>query len=178
MNMRLFLFAGVLHSHLPQISTLNARKESILVGDMPKSFQDAVAVTRQLGLRWLWIDSLCIIQDDGLDWQHESSKMAAVYSNATVVIGASRSPADSEGFLLPYEIGLFVQIPNSSEDNQKTAIYLQSNSKFRSLFSFRHWNWRSTGLSRQGFARNGSCQEKGSLPRSSGHMGVQNNHCS
>jgi hypothetical protein len=38
----------------------------------PKNFIDAVAITKRLGLRYLWIDSVCIIQDDKDDWQKES----------------------------------------------------------------------------------------------------------
>lgn len=58
---------------------------------MPKTFIDAVTITRRLGLRYLWIDSLCICQDDTEDWARESGLMADVYSNAHVVIAANRS---------------------------------------------------------------------------------------
>lgn len=56
---------------------------------MPRTFQDAVIVTRNVGVRYLWIDSLCIYQDDLTDWASEAANMAAVYSNAFLVIAAS-----------------------------------------------------------------------------------------
>jgi len=46
---------------------------------MPEMFQDAVIASRELGIRYLWIDSLCIIQDSVEDWELECSKMGRVY---------------------------------------------------------------------------------------------------
>lgn len=63
---------------------------------MPKTLIDAIIITRHLGLRYLWSDSLCICQDDAQDWTQESSRMCSVYSNAHLVIGATRS-SDGEG---------------------------------------------------------------------------------
>ncbi|KAH7370060.1 hypothetical protein BKA65DRAFT_386907, partial [Rhexocercosporidium sp. MPI-PUGE-AT-0058] len=42
---------------------------------LPATFRDAVVITRLLGVKYLWIDSLCIIQDQLSDWEHESAKM-------------------------------------------------------------------------------------------------------
>lgn len=61
------------------------------LNELPQTFRDAVTITRRLGLRYLWIDSLCICQDDIEDWARESGRMADVYSNAYVVIAANRS---------------------------------------------------------------------------------------
>lgn len=47
--------------------TLAMFKESLPYADLPANFQDAVTITRRLGLRYLWIDSLCILQDSGED---------------------------------------------------------------------------------------------------------------
>ena len=49
--------------------------ESLTLSQLPLTFRDAVHVTRQLGFRYLWIDSLCIIQDSQEDWEIESAKM-------------------------------------------------------------------------------------------------------
>jgi hypothetical protein len=70
---------------------------------LPRTFQDAVLVTRRLGVKYLWIDSLCIIQDDVEDWQTESGKMADIYSDAYLVIGANRSADCNGGFLDPQD---------------------------------------------------------------------------
>lgn len=63
---------------------------------LPKTFQDAVRLTVAIGFRYLWIDSLCIIQDDTGDWQRESAKMAAIYGAGTITISAT-SAENSHG---------------------------------------------------------------------------------
>ena len=55
-------------------------KKNIPFEQLPQSFKDAVSITRGLGIQYLWIDSLCIIQDDVSDWETESSRMASVFS--------------------------------------------------------------------------------------------------
>ncbi|KAK4443766.1 hypothetical protein QBC34DRAFT_262980, partial [Podospora aff. communis PSN243] len=57
----------------------------IPVDSLPRTFQHAIAVVRSLGMQYLWIDSLCIVQDSGgADWEVESSLMASVYGYASV----------------------------------------------------------------------------------------------
>jgi hypothetical protein len=56
---------------------------------LPKSFQDAIYITRRLGVRFLWIDLLCIIQDSVSDWAKESSTMGEVYANGIFNIAAT-----------------------------------------------------------------------------------------
>jgi hypothetical protein len=58
---------------------------------LPALFQDAVVATRNLGIQYLWIDSICIIQDSKEDWEAESAKMGSIYRNAHVTIVASVS---------------------------------------------------------------------------------------
>src|SRR5271163_3240815 len=63
---------------------------------MPRTIQDAVSITRMIGVRYLWVDSLCILQDSNDDWEHESSTMANVYRNSVVTIAAN-SASDANG---------------------------------------------------------------------------------
>jgi len=49
---------------------------------LSRTFRDAIHVTRQIGLRYLWIDSLCILQDSKEDWERESAIMGEIYSNS------------------------------------------------------------------------------------------------
>lgn len=63
-------------------------QREINLEEMPRTLLDAVTVTRNLGIRYLWIDALCIIQDDLLDLVSEIDKMTDIYKNATVVIAA------------------------------------------------------------------------------------------
>jgi hypothetical protein len=59
-------------------SVLEQRKRMIEVQDMPANYKDAVIVARRLGIRYLWIDSLCIVQDDAEDWEREAALMGSI----------------------------------------------------------------------------------------------------
>lgn len=65
--------------------------------DLPLTFRDAVRCTRALGIAYLWIDSLCIIQDNLRDWDVESAKMTSIYHDAYLVIAAGASTSDHGG---------------------------------------------------------------------------------
>lgn len=74
-------------------------KTAIPFGELPDTFRDAVNTTRELGIQYLWIDSICIIQGDGGDWDDESKRMEDVFSSAYCVIAASRATGQHDGFL-------------------------------------------------------------------------------
>jgi hypothetical protein len=78
---------------------------------IPQTFKDAIIVVLHLGYRHLWIDSLCIIQDDSLDWERESSKMADVYVNSVLTIYAARSTQANDGVFHKK----FLPLDNSSD---------------------------------------------------------------
>ncbi|GAB1743570.1 hypothetical protein NU219Hw_g499t1 [Hortaea werneckii] len=67
---------------------------------LPKTYRQAIYLARQLGIRHLWIDALCIVQDDDEDWQRESSRMAEVFSGAYIVFVAAAA-SNVEGGLDP-----------------------------------------------------------------------------
>jgi hypothetical protein len=79
-------------------STLASYKESLPIAKLPRTFRQAIDFTRALGIPYLWVDSLCIIQDDRSDWEQEAAAMADIYTNCFVTIAASASE-DSEGGL-------------------------------------------------------------------------------
>lgn len=91
-------------------------KKAIPVSSMPRTFQDAVCVARSLKMKYLWIDSLCIIQDSQEDWRRESSLMNKVYRHSFCNIAAAasvdsqsgcffpREPSSMPALLAPYEI--------------------------------------------------------------------------
>jgi hypothetical protein len=66
---------------------------------LPKTLQDAATTTNLLGIRYVWVDSLCIIQDDDDDKSREISQMAMVYSHSTLTIMARRGDKATDGFL-------------------------------------------------------------------------------
>lgn len=63
------------------------------LASLPKTFRDTFDIARGLGIRYVWIDSLCIIQrgDDGVDWTQEAPKMADYYQQAVLTICATSS---------------------------------------------------------------------------------------
>lgn len=77
--------------------TLHQRNHGIEWTDLPKTFQDAVKVTRSLGIQYLWIDSLCIIQNDDNDWRQESAQMHIIYRDSYLTIAASKSNGPNGG---------------------------------------------------------------------------------
>ncbi|KAK4167900.1 heterokaryon incompatibility protein-domain-containing protein [Cladorrhinum sp. PSN259] len=82
-------------SQLPVLTTENMPQrvqDGVTMAELPKSFADAVQIAHWFKVRWLWIDSLCIVQDSHQDWQHEAVMMYDVYKNALLNISADDSP--------------------------------------------------------------------------------------
>ncbi|KAK5654622.1 hypothetical protein OQA88_6943 [Cercophora sp. LCS_1] len=77
-------------------SNIDAHTARIPLTALTNTFRDAVAVTRAVGIPYLWIDSLCIVQDSADDWARESAKMGFIYANSHLTIAAAAS-ADSTG---------------------------------------------------------------------------------
>ncbi|OTB05609.1 hypothetical protein M426DRAFT_10357 [Hypoxylon sp. CI-4A] len=75
------------------------REKGIEFCELPRTFQDAVTVTRGIGIRYLWIDSLCIIQQDEEDWKINAGTMEAVFSSSYCTIAASSTNSCIEGFI-------------------------------------------------------------------------------
>jgi hypothetical protein len=65
---------------------------------LPQLYRDAVQVVRRLGFRYIWIDSLCIIQDSVEDWKNESAHMGYIYRGSVFTL-AALSAKDSEASL-------------------------------------------------------------------------------
>lgn len=78
---------------------LSTFHDCIRYEDLPATFRDAVICTRRLGIRFLWIDSLCIIQGKDGDFNDESKRMESVYSGAYCVLAATCAIDQRSGFL-------------------------------------------------------------------------------
>lgn len=72
-------------------------REGIIWSSLPKTFQQAIQFTRKLGMNYIWIDSLCIIQDDAADWREQSSKMATIYENSSITLAAATAVNSLQG---------------------------------------------------------------------------------
>jgi Heterokaryon incompatibility protein (HET) len=89
-----------------------------LIKSLPRAFQDAISVTKDLGIRFLWIDALCIIQDDEDDFHNECAQMSNIYrySNCNIVAACGRDPFTTmfqERCFDSLQIGQFKSVWNS-----------------------------------------------------------------
>jgi hypothetical protein len=78
--------------------TLEGFKKSIPFHNIPKTIREAITTTRKLGIQYLWVDTLCILQDSTEDWLREAKNISSIYRNSVLTIAAADS-VDSEGGL-------------------------------------------------------------------------------
>lgn len=83
------------------LANVDVYRKGIDFGELPAMFQHAVVTTRELGLEYVWIDSICIIQGEGGDFGQEAKRMEDVFSSAYCVIAASSAHGQNDGFLNP-----------------------------------------------------------------------------
>lgn len=103
--------------------------EDIPFSRLPKTLQDGIITTWKLGLHFLWIDCLCIAQDDDMEKATEIAKMPQIYRGAYVTISAARSKSSDEGFLHD------IQVPSISASIFKMA-YACPNGRLGSILLF------------------------------------------
>ncbi|KAI1368367.1 heterokaryon incompatibility protein-domain-containing protein [Xylaria arbuscula] len=72
--------------------TLAKNRAGIQWKSLPKTFQDVIVFLRRLDFRYLWIDSICIVQDDTADWAREAASMCNVYYQSALTVAATNSP--------------------------------------------------------------------------------------
>lgn len=78
-------------------STRLALQTGIRTDQLPKTIQHAVYTTSQLGLQWLWVDSLCIVQDSQEDWEREAAEMFDIYRGCHITIAALGASNSDDG---------------------------------------------------------------------------------
>jgi hypothetical protein len=122
---------------------------------LPKTYRDAITITRKLKIQYLWIDSLCIIQDDTADWEHEAANMALVYSHAYLTIAAA-STTDSTGGCYIHDTiqPTNLQIKIDHPKGMQTNAYIRSpayrpNTFYESPLHQRGWILQEVILSRR-----------------------------
>ena len=91
---------------MPILTTLNIDeyKVRLPLEDLPRTFLDAIHIARKLGIKYLWIDSLCIVQDSIEDWQHESALMAKIYESGVLNLAGTGASLGRDG-LYPDSVG-------------------------------------------------------------------------
>ena len=105
---------------------ISSMKTQIPLASLRGSFADAVKLTKKLGLKYLWIDSLCIIQDSVQDWRTESRKMGGIYANALCNIAAEAASNCKGGLFLPREplSRVVIIVDGCSDGNTTPRSYL------------------------------------------------------
>ncbi|RSL54108.1 hypothetical protein CEP54_010056 [Fusarium duplospermum] len=112
-------------------SNLQSRLNGILIKDLPATIQDAITVTRLMGVKYLWIDAICIVQSDGPndpgDWATEAERMGDYYSGSLCCIAAQCAKSSTEGFLRARPLGRFkiepVPVPFMEEIGQQRYVW-------------------------------------------------------
>ncbi|KAL2760199.1 hypothetical protein ACRALDRAFT_1059923 [Sodiomyces alcalophilus JCM 7366] len=66
---------------------------------LSKTHREAITVARALGIQYVWIDALCVLQDNPADWEQETKRMHRVFGNAALTIIAGRSAEAKLGFI-------------------------------------------------------------------------------
>ncbi|KAI8651876.1 HET domain-containing protein [Fusarium sp. Ph1] len=113
-------------------------QKAILTSSLPRNFRDAIAITRKLGIRYLWIDSLCIIQDSRSDWEKESKTMGHIYQGAFLTISAMAAEGSEGGILGPWPTIDFPKattlrvFPRGDENNAVVRLHLDHGENFPS----------------------------------------------
>jgi len=102
---------------------ISARMLSIPWDELTQTFQDAIVITRDIGVPYVWIDSLCIVQDDRKDWAREAARMASVYKFAYLVIAATSSKNGDDGFLRPRSPSYDLAGPGNGSFHVQRRIY-------------------------------------------------------
>ena len=113
---------------IPALTMLNLHTmmAKIDLERLPKTLQDAILVTRRLQYRYLWIDSLCVLQDSMEDWEKEAATMSDVYNNAVLIIMASWGKDGSTGCFV--ERPFLSKSPCRIFEDARKALYISPES--------------------------------------------------
>lgn len=135
--------------------TITALQEEIPVSRLSKSFQDGIVTTRRLGVRYLWIDSLCIIQDSEKDWREQSASMAQIYSNSYCNIAAAHASNGTYGCFISREPDLVKPLKIDLRWGPHQGIH----------YAVQRYYWRQKVLETPLNRRAWVCQERFLAPR-------------
>ncbi|MCJ1450484.1 hypothetical protein MMC28_000815 [Mycoblastus sanguinarius] len=114
-------------------SSLEQHKLGIPIASFPQTFRDAIRITRLLGVKYLWIDCLCIIQDDHDDWAKESAAMGRLYANAFITVAADKAQSSNEGcFLTEDDLGKrYYRMRFADEAGKSSFVYVRQRTRIQ-----------------------------------------------
>lgn len=100
------------------------------LSSLPQTLQDAVQIARQTQVSYLWVDSLCIIQDDLNDWAVESSHMSSIYQNALFTISADAAPSVQSGIFASHSLVGQTDSEVRGPDGEPCTLYVRDTRLF------------------------------------------------
>jgi len=119
------------HTAVTTQGNLQDRLTSIDISSLPKTFQDAITITRNIGIRYLWIDALCIIQPtygDSSDWNREAPLMGDIYQHSLCTIAVSGGENCNTGCFSSravVHLPFFAAKISHPDDNQEQPIIIR-----------------------------------------------------
>jgi hypothetical protein len=94
---------------------LSSRQNLFNAKDLPKTIQDSLVLVKRLGLNYLWVDQICIVQksedDKGEDWDLDNSNMYVVYGNALLTLSACSSENSTDGLFRQRKAWVYPVLP-------------------------------------------------------------------
>ncbi|KAF4627069.1 hypothetical protein G7Y89_g11087 [Cudoniella acicularis] len=109
------------------MSNLNSYTQELASSVFPKTLSDAIKVCRAVGMRYIWIDALCIVQDDPKDKAKQINQMGRIYKDATFTIMAASAKSVSEGFLGNTKVDApEAKLPFHIDEDSFGAIFVRS----------------------------------------------------
>lgn len=125
-------------------------KKSINANSLPVVFQQAIWIVRMLRIEYIWIDSLCIIQDSQSDWELESLQMCDYYENSFLTISTATSPNSTIPFLGPRDTRWWpakLNLTNGSSSEDVYAQRITSEQEEEGMPFTRAWTWQEAAMS-------------------------------
>ncbi|KAI1093453.1 heterokaryon incompatibility protein-domain-containing protein [Rostrohypoxylon terebratum] len=138
-------------------ATFSDYKRRIPWDSIPQTIQDAVIFTRRLGIKYIWVDRFCIIQDWNEDWETESKQMFNIYRHSALTLAAVWGEDSNSGLFSTAKNLKAVLLANLYLNGQCWPLYMQQSHE-------PHFTWRS-GEHEALFTRAWAYQERLIAPR-------------
>ncbi|KAG9229461.1 heterokaryon incompatibility protein-domain-containing protein [Amylocarpus encephaloides] len=111
-----------------ETTNIDELRAKIRIGELPNTYREAITICIGLDIRYIWIDSLCIVQDSRDDWQREALTMKDVYQNSTVNIAAAASTESTQPSFLSRDLQMIRPLEVSTHwFGQKNLEYYLTN---------------------------------------------------
>jgi hypothetical protein len=143
-----------------------ARADALETDGMPKTILDSLLIASKLKIRYIWIDALCIAQDDPDDWAAKSAKMAGIYHGSILTIAAASSSSASQGCFntksisQPRTFRNAIKTTSVLQDGRQSSLYFHKTHVYpkpgfyeakitRGPWALRGWTYQEQALARR-----------------------------